>query len=228
MSKAPDDYDKELMSARLKQASETLELDLTEKQYQQLLEYLALFIKWNKSYNLTAVRDPEQMLIKHLLDSLSLVPSIEKQSAQRLLDVGTGGGLPGIPLAICFPDRHFSLLDSAGKKMRFLFQVKQSLALENVELHNLRVEQLKTDQKYDAIISRAFASIDDFTALTEHLLAERGSFLAMKGVFPNDELSAVEKNYIVLDHQNLNVPGLDAERCLITLGRRGDHDTDSQ
>ena len=134
----------------LRTGCEQLGLTLDAPQQRQLLEYLALFIKWNQAYNLSAIRDPEQMLRLHLLDSLSIAPYL---TGQRFIDVGTGGGLPGIPLAICFPERHFTLLDSAGKKMRFLFQVKQSLKLANVDTQNCRVEAYQPAQLYDGVDS---------------------------------------------------------------------------
>jgi 16S rRNA (guanine527-N7)-methyltransferase len=208
------------LEAILSTSLKSLSLELSQKQKTLLLDYLALFVKWNKTYNLSAIRDPIEMLRKHLIDSLAIAEHIKEDSGTRYLDVGTGGGLPGIPLAICFPERKFELLDSAGKKIRFLFQVKQSLKLDNVELHNLRVESLKDEAGFDGIVSRAFASIEDFTQLTKHLISAKGKFWAMKGVFPKDELSAVEKHYIVLAHHQLQVPGLDAERCLLVLGAK--------
>lgn len=206
-------------SAReLSLSSDTVLDIITPAKVALLLDYLGLFIKWNKTYNLSAIRDPEEMLYKHLIDSLVTVPYVAANSwAQAIADVGTGGGLPGIPLAICFPERKFTLLDSAGKKMRFLFQVKQSLALENVDLQNLRVENYQPMDLYDVVTSRAFASLQDMTKWCDHLLANNGCFWAMKGVFPEDELRAVEKSYIVEQKLQLNVPGLEGERCLISL-----------
>ncbi len=198
----------------LRTGCEQLGLTLDAPQQRQLLEYLALFIKWNQAYNLSAIRDPEQMLRLHLLDSLSIAPHL---TGQRFIDVGTGGGLPGIPLAICFPERHFTLLDSAGKKMRFLFQVKQSLKLANVDTQNCRVEAYQPAQLYDGVISRAFASLQDMTDACQHLLAPNGRFWAMKGQQPHTELSTVAKHYTVAHSYPLAVPGVDAERCLIAL-----------
>ncbi|MDZ7922816.1 MAG: 16S rRNA (guanine(527)-N(7))-methyltransferase RsmG [Marinagarivorans sp.] len=191
-----------------------LGLDVTPAQVDLLMGYLALFVKWSKAYNLTAILKPKAMVTLHLLDSLAVAPHFE---GQNVLDVGTGAGLPGIPLAILFPDTQFTLLDSAGKKIRFLFQVINELGLKNVQVQNLRVETFKPVDKFDVVISRAFASIADFVACTGHLLTENGQFWAMKGQNPVDELSQLKKHYIVASFQPLRVPGLDAERCLIRL-----------
>lgn len=192
-------------------------LSPSEKQIDLLMRYLELFIKWNKAYNLSAIRDPEAMVTLHLLDSLAVAPYFADKPAIRVLDVGTGGGLPGIPLAIMYPHMAFTLLDSAGKKMRFLFQVANELGLTNVQVQNMRVEKFQSVDKFDIIISRAFASIRDFVTGAGHLLKVDGAFWAMKGQNPVDELSEMGKHYIVADSHRLVVPGLDAERCLIQL-----------
>lgn len=198
----------------------SLDFDVSSQQIEALLDYLALFIKWNKAYNLSAIRDTDEMLSKHLLDSLVIAPHLrDDPKAQRLIDVGTGGGLPGIPMAICFPDRDFTLLDSAGKKMRFLYQVKLSLKLDNVSLENRRVETFKPSPLFDGVLSRAFASITDMTHWCDHLLHEDGRFWAMKGVFPDQELRELAKSYIVEHHYDLDVPSLTGERCLVVLRR---------
>ncbi len=206
----------------LKAAANSYDLPLDDQKIHDLLVYLSLFIKWNKAYNLSAIRSPEDMLNKHLLDSLSVVAEIHRHMTKspnhsRFIDVGTGGGLPGIPLAIVLPKAKVHLLDSAGKKTRFLFQVKQSLSLDNVEIHNLRVENYLPNTLFDGVISRAFASLADMTRLCGHLLDEEGLFWAMKGVFPRDELSELEKHYKVESHISLEVPGVIGERCLIVL-----------
>lgn len=200
-------------------------LDITDAQKDLLMRYLAMFIKWNKAYNLSAIRDPKAMVTLHLLDSLVVAPHFK---GKNVLDVGTGGGLPGIPLAILFPETQFTLLDSAGKKIRFLFQVVNELGLKNVTVQNLRVEKFDPVDKFDVIISRAFASITDFVSCSGHLLADNGAFWAMKGQNPVDELSQIEKHYIVASFQPLTVPGLDAERCLIQLQPRTNPSTDTQ
>lgn len=190
---------------------------LSDVKINALLQYLELFIKWNKTYNLSAIRNPDEMLYKHLLDSLSIAAHLSTSSFKHFIDVGTGGGLPGIPMAICFPDRNFTLLDSAGKKMRFLFQVKQSLTLSNVDIQNCRVEAFKPATKFDVVMSRAFASLKDMTQHCAHLLKQDGEFWAMKGLIPNGELSEVEKHYKVEDCFSLSVPGDVGERCLVVL-----------
>jgi 16S rRNA (guanine527-N7)-methyltransferase len=201
-----------------------LNIVVSDKQLTLLMSYLAMFIKWNKAYNLSAIRDPKAMVTLHLLDSLSIAPYF---SGKHVLDVGTGGGLPGIPLAILFPATQFTLLDSAGKKTRFLFQVIHELHLNNVEVQNVRVERFSPTDKFDVIISRAYASLQSFVESTAHLLAQNGSFWAMKGQKPVDELSQIQKHYIVLAFQSLLVPGLDAERCLITLQPQQLHHKDT-
>lgn len=201
-------------ASRLAEGCRQLSFQLSESQLELLLRYLELFIKWNKTYNLSAIRDPIEMVSKHLLDSLSIAQLIE---GERFIDVGTGGGLPGIPLAICFPQRHFTLLDSAGKKTRFLFQVKQTLELENVQIENRRVESFTPNPLYDGVISRAFASLADMTEACQHLVPHHGKFWAMKGVFPEHELSELQKHYIFENALPLQVPGLEGERCLVVL-----------
>jgi len=193
---------------------EVLGLDVSDQKLDLLLEYLQLFHKWNRTYNLSAVRNPEEMVHRHLLDSLSVIPHI---NGKNFIDVGTGGGLPGIPLAIMFPEKSFTLLDSNGKKTRFLFQVKTSLHLDNVTVENQRVEAFQPETKFCAVISRAFASIEDMVKGCHHLLSENGLFYAMKGQFPQDELSVLEKHYKVVDSFALTVPDSDGERHLIVL-----------
>ena len=211
-----NDWKKNLESEHLLLLKGLKEINLEVSQQQQdlLMRYLALFVKWNKAYNLSAIRDPAAMVTLHLLDSLVIAPHFK---GHHVLDVGTGGGLPGIPLAILFPQTQFTLLDSAGKKIRFLFQVINELALKNVNVQNVRVETFKPAVKFDVIISRAFASIRDFVSCSGHLLAADGAFWAMKGQNPVDELSEIQKHYIVAKFTSLAVPGLDAERCLIQL-----------
>lgn len=213
-------FSSEQFMRELDRACTQFALSLTEQQRSLLEAYWQLFIKWNTAYNLSAIRDPEQILYKHLVDSLAVVPHFQQAEFNHVLDVGTGGGLPGIPLAICFPEKHFTLLDSAGKKMRFLFQVCQQLNLDNVTLENCRVEQLAREDGFDIITSRAFASIKKFTDITDHLLADKGEFWAMKGVFPKEELSEMKKHYIVVEHLSLEVPNVEGERCLIKLRRQ--------
>lgn len=194
-----------------------LGISLSAVQVDALMEYLGLFKKWNKTYNLSAIKDEHQMVVLHLLDSLSVVPHV---TANNWLDVGTGGGLPGIPMAICFPNSRFTLLDSAGKKTRFLHQVIQHLGLGNVRIQNTRAESLKVAEPFDGIISRAFASLKDMIHCTEHLLQHNGQFWAMKGQISTSELSDIDTAYIVSNTIDLNVPGLDASRCLISIVKK--------
>lgn len=202
------------LTKRLVSGAAQMNVRLSDTQASKLIDYIRLFHKWNKTYNLSSIRDIESQVDRHLLDSLSVVPYID---ANHVIDVGTGGGLPGIPLAIMFPEKNFTLLDSAGKKTRFLFQVKTQLQLDNVQVENRRVESFEPERLYDAVISRAFASLKDMTDGCRHLLAEDGVFYAMKGIYPTDELSAVEKNYKVSDSYPLQIPREDGERHLLVL-----------
>ncbi|MCQ3829959.1 16S rRNA (guanine(527)-N(7))-methyltransferase RsmG [Microbulbifer elongatus] len=211
----------EQFRTRLQQAATQLDLTLSGEQQDRLLAYLDLFARWNAAYNLSAVRDPAEMLERHIIDSLSVVnlcgSSAEDQSP--LIDVGSGGGLPGIPLAIIHPERPISLLDSNGKKSRFQFQVASQLKLTNINVVNQRVEAYQPQDLYAGVVSRAFASLQDMVSGSEHLLAPGGRFYAMKGKIPEDELSALPKGIKVEQLHPLRVPGCDAERHLIVLQR---------
>jgi 16S rRNA (guanine527-N7)-methyltransferase len=184
---------------------------------ERLLAYLELMIKWNRAYNLTAVREPQQMVTRHLLDSLAIAPFVH---GQRLIDVGTGGGLPGVPLSILFPERECHLLDSNGKKTRFLFQVKTALGLDNMTVHQARVESFKSESPFDAVLSRAFASLQDMVDGCHHLLAPKGHFLAMKGAHPGEEIIAVEDRCQLEAVHSLVVPGLGEQRHLVDMTLR--------
>jgi 16S rRNA (guanine527-N7)-methyltransferase len=179
-----------------------------------LLDYVALLHKWNRAYNLTAVREPEQMVARHLLDSLAVLPHLK---GSRCADVGTGAGLPGIPLALALPERQFDLIDSNGKKIRFVTQAATELGLRNVRALHCRVEQFQPDQRYDAVLSRAFAALADMATVCEHLLAPGGALLALKGVYPRDELSALPKRFKVETCQALQVPETDGQRHLVVI-----------
>jgi len=185
----------------------------------QLEHYLELLLRWNKAYNLTSVREPEAMVSRHLLDSLACA-SYLRPTMQRVLDVGTGAGLPGIPLALLFPEQEFHLLDSNGKKARFLFQVKTELGLANISIHNQRVEAFRPSQGYDVVISRAFASLQDMVQSCGHLCLETGCYLAMKGQYPQQELDAVADSCTLVAAHVLDVPGLQEQRHLIELSPR--------
>lgn len=202
-------------SSAISSGATQMGVSLSDQQLELLVQYLELFIKWNKAYNLSAIRDPEQMIPLHLLDSLIVHSYI--QSADNIIDVGTGPGLPGIVLAIMNPEKKFTLLDSNGKKTRFLFQAKLALKLDNVTIINERVEAYQVEQGFDMIVSRAFASITDMTYWCTHLLAEDGIFLAMKGIYPTEEFAAVADKYELIESHELNVPGVDAERHLLAF-----------
>ena len=190
---------------------------MTADQQARLLDYLALLDKWNRTYNLTAIRDPGQMIPRHLLDSLVVAPLLQ---GGRAIDVGTGAGLPGVPLAILYPEREFHLLDANGKKTRFLFQVKTALALDNMTVHHARVEKFEPEQPFDVVLSRAFASLTDMIAACRHLPSSSGRFLAMKGAYPHEELAAIEDQCHLVAVHELLVPGLEEQRHLVELTLR--------
>lgn len=204
--------------ASLSAGAQQLGVSLNDEQQENLLAYLALLIKWNKAYNLTAVRDPEEMVSRHLLDSLSVLPYIE--CADSWLDVGSGGGMPGIILAIMRPQKAFSLLDSNGKKTRFLTQVKLELKLENVQVIHKRIEDHQVEEPYAGIISRAFSSLADFTNWTQHLSDSSTRWLAMKGVHPDDELQQLAADFKLDSCNKLDVPGCQGQRHLVLLSRK--------
>lgn len=212
------DLEKDLREI-LVQGAKEMSVALTEPQIINLLSYIREFDKWNKAYNLSAIRDIRQMVARHLLDSLSVLPYflVSKHPTNKVIDVGTGGGLPGIPLAIMFPEKKFTLLDSAGKKTRFLFHVKTLLKLENVSVENRRVEEFQPAQKFNAVISRAFASLQDMTEGCAHLLERDGVFLAMKGIYPQDELAPIADKIELLESIKLTVAETDGERHLLIL-----------
>lgn len=188
---------------------------VSEATQQKLLAYLALMQKWNKVHNLTAVRDPEEMVTLHLLDSLSVLPHVQALSPTRLLDVGSGAGLPGIVLALCMPELQVTTIDAVQKKASFMRQAKAELGIANLEVIAGRVEQHHPSLPYDLVISRAFSEIALFLKLTRHLIAANGHWLAMKGVNPVEELAAIEMPQAQV--VALHVPGLDAQRNLVTL-----------
>ncbi|UVL56390.1 16S rRNA (guanine(527)-N(7))-methyltransferase RsmG [Pseudomonas sp. B21-035] len=193
-----------------------LGIELSEAQHAQLLAYLALLIKWNKAYNLTAVRNPDEMVSRHLLDSLSVMPFIH---SERWLDVGSGGGMPGIPLAILHPHKQVTVLDSNGKKTRFLTQVKLELKLDNLTVIHKRVEEFQPELPFTGIVSRAFSSMENFTNWTRHLGDAQTQWLAMKGLHPADELVALPADFRVDSEQALTVPGCQGQRHLLILRR---------
>jgi 16S rRNA (guanine527-N7)-methyltransferase len=208
------------MRDTLQAAASELGLQLSDTQLDQLLAYLALLQKWNKVYNLTAVRDPAQMLSHHLVDSLSVVAPLKRHGAPaRLMDVGAGGGLPGVVIAICFPETDVSCVDAVAKKATFIQQVAAELKLPNLHGVHSRVEALETEP-FGVITSRAFASLVDFTSLTRQHLAEGAVWMAMKGQHPADEIAALPADVDVFHVEQLAVPGLDAQRCIIWMRPR--------
>jgi 16S rRNA (guanine527-N7)-methyltransferase len=201
----------------LAQGCQQLGITLTEQQQSLLLAYTEQLMKWNKAYNLTAIRQPEEMLKLHILDSLSVVQPVLEKQPKHLIDVGTGPGLPGMVLAIMLPEVNIDLLDTNGKKTRFLTHCKHLFKLDNVTVLNKRVEQHQPPQPYDLVISRAFASISDMLTGCEQLVAEGGIFTPMKGQYPEDELAAMPTGFEVVDSQALDVPFVDAERHILTI-----------
>ncbi|SDT10599.1 16S rRNA (guanine(527)-N(7))-methyltransferase RsmG [Pseudomonas oryzae] len=205
-------------AAELARGAAELGVELTASQQEQLLAYLALLIKWNQAYNLTAVRNPDEMVSRHLLDSLSIVSHVAA-GGDDWLDVGSGGGMPGIPLAILFPERRFTTLDSNGKKTRFQTQVKLELKLANLEVVHSRVENFRPEQPFAGIVSRAFSSLADFAEWTRHLGDGETRWLAMKGQYPHDELAALPADFRVEAEHLLQVPGCQGQRHLLILRR---------
>ncbi|QSX74125.1 16S rRNA (guanine(527)-N(7))-methyltransferase RsmG [Lysobacter arenosi] len=188
-----------------------------------LLDYLALLLRWNKTYNLTAVRDPQEMVSKHLLDSLAMHPFVDDIAARggSLADLGTGAGLPGIPLSIVKPGLRVTLVESAGKKARFMREAIRQLGLRDARVAESRIEAVAEPGAYDAITARALATLPLIIELGGHLLKPDGCLLAMKGVYPADEIAALPAGWAVRDVHPLTVPGLDAERHLVVVGRTG-------
>ncbi|HEU4708375.1 MAG TPA: 16S rRNA (guanine(527)-N(7))-methyltransferase RsmG [Methylophilaceae bacterium] len=200
------------LAAKLDQGLQEVGLILAPEVRQKLLDYLALLQKWNKVHNLTAVRDPEEMVTLHLLDSLSVLPYIE---GSRLLDVGSGAGLPGIPLAICKPELQVTVLDASHKKASFMRQAKAELKIANMEVVCERVEAYQPPALFDTVISRAFSDLGEFMQLTRHLGKPEAQWLAMKGVYPFEELAQIKVEPIRV--VPLQVPGLNAQRHLVFL-----------
>ncbi|MEC5385027.1 16S rRNA (guanine(527)-N(7))-methyltransferase RsmG [Uliginosibacterium sp. H3] len=199
---------------RLAQHIAALNLDLDQVARDKLLAYVALILKWNKVYNLTAIRDEMQAIDLHIADSLTLVPHV---SEDRIADIGAGAGLPGIVLAICKPELQVELVDTVDKKCVFMRQAAGTLGLKNVSVHHVRVEKWQPSAPFPAISSRAFAELVDFVSWTDHLLAPGGRWLAMKGVYPSDEIARLPAGVRVSESIPLKVPGMDVERHLIIL-----------
>ena len=205
---------RDTLQAQLEHGIATLGLQLPGDAVPRLLDYLALLERWNGAYNLTAVREPAEMVTRHLLDSLAILPFVQ---GATLADLGTGPGLPGIVLSIAAPGRQILLVDSNGKKVRFLREAIRSLKLDGVRAEQARVEDV--GGQFDCITARAFASLADMLAWGGHLLAPQGTWLAMKGKLPDDELAGIPDGFVVRATHELQVPGLPAERHLLVLGR---------
>ncbi|MDR0934152.1 MAG: 16S rRNA (guanine(527)-N(7))-methyltransferase RsmG [Burkholderiaceae bacterium] len=206
------------LESMLVKGSQAIGVAPDELQIRQFLSYLTLLSRWNTVYNLTAIRTPEEMMTHHVLDSLAVAPTLKE--ARHVLDVGSGAGLPGIVLAILYPEMQVSLIDAVQKKTAFLSQVKAELRLKNVMVYTGRVEKLRATGKFDAIISRAFSDLSLFVELSGHLLAEGGCFYAMKGMVPKEEIQALPAGLKVKAVVPLKVPFLDAERHLLILKKQ--------
>lgn len=202
-------------AALLAKGAEKLSVSLSEAQIEKLLAYMTLLLRWNRVYNLTAVREAETAVVLHFLDSLAAAPAVGNH--RHLLDVGSGAGFPGMVIAVLYPDMAVSLIDTVGKKTAFLSQVRSELQLRNVTVHTGRVEAFFPDEKFDAIISRAFSDLNRFAALSGHLLAEGGRFYAMKGAVPEAEIQALSAGLKVEAVIPLDVPFLDARRHLLVM-----------
>ncbi|HGL4055182.1 TPA: 16S rRNA (guanine(527)-N(7))-methyltransferase RsmG [Citrobacter koseri] len=189
-------------------------ISLTDHQKNQLIAYVDMLHKWNKAYNLTSVRDPNEMLVRHILDSIVVAPHLQ---GERFIDVGTGPGLPGIPLSIVRPESHFTLLDSLGKRVRFLRQVQHELKLENITPVQSRVEEFPSEPPFDGVISRAFASLDDMLSWCCHQPGENGRFYALKGQLPEEEIASLPAAFSVESVVKLRVPQLEGERHLVVI-----------
>ena len=202
------------LTEQLKTGLSSLDLDLDNEKVEQLVQYLQLLDKWNKAYNLSGIKEVQRMVAYHLLDSLAIVPHID---GNIILDVGTGAGLPGIPLAICFPEKRFLLLDSNGKKTRFLFQVKMELGLDNVEVFHNRLETFQSQEQIDIVLCRAYATLAKVVSQCGHLMKSDCRLLAMKGQFPEEEIVELPASFRFVKTNELNVPGVDGTRHLIEI-----------
>lgn len=218
----PAGFDETALARGLEQGAQALGLDLSATQQQQLLQHLALIARWNRVYNLTAVREPAQMLTQHLLDSLAVVGPLRRHTqgaAITLLDVGSGAGLPGVAIAVACPEVGVSCVDTVSKKASFIRQVGVELGLKHFNALHARVESMAGGH-FDVITSRAFASLADFVALTDAALAPGGVWMAMKGQVPHEEMAALPPAIEMFHVEPLRVPGLDAERCVVWMRRK--------
>jgi len=206
---------KESLKSLLSQTKIESLLMLDENQLDQLVQLVEQLEKWNKAYNLTSVRDPKQMVSRHIVDSLIISPFL---TGDRFIDVGTGPGLPGLPLAIANPDKSFVLLDSLGKRIRFIRQVCHQLGIKNVQAVQSRVEDYtEQNNSFDGVLSRAFASLDDMLTWCKHLPKNNGKYLALKGQYPQQELDELSEQYKIEQISSLNVPGVDGDRHIVVI-----------
>lgn len=203
-----------MLSAQLDEYLAEMNLSATEQQKKQLIGFVEMLNKWNKAYNLTSIRDPQQMLIRHIMDSLAVSAHLV---GERFIDVGTGPGLPGIPLAIMNPDKTFVLLDSLGKRIRFQKQVQHELGINNISSVESRVEAYQPETKFDGVLSRAFASIEDMLHWCHHLPTDNGCYYALKGQLAEDEMEKLPEEFEVTDVIELKVPRLDEQRHLLRV-----------
>jgi 16S rRNA (guanine527-N7)-methyltransferase len=201
----------------LKSSLKNCELVVSEEQQQQLIRFVLMMHKWNKAYNLTSVREPQQMVLKHIVDSIVVAPFLDKVN---YIDVGTGPGLPGIPLAIMCPNKQFVLLDSLGKRVRFMKQVAYELKIDNIQPVQSRVEDFVPSIEIDGVLSRAFASLKDMLHWCQHLVDSHGVFLALKGQLPTDELEQLPSGFIFQETIKLDVPGLEGERHIVKIEKQ--------
>ena len=201
----------------LKSSLKNCELVVTEEQQQQLIRFVLMMHKWNKAYNLTSVREPQQMVLKHIVDSIVVAPFLDKVN---YIDVGTGPGLPGIPLAIMCPNKQFILLDSLGKRVRFMKQVAYELKIDNIQPVQSRVEDFVPSIEIDGVLSRAFASLKDMLHWCQHLVDSHGVFLALKGQLPTEELEQLPSGFILQETIKLDVPGLEGERHIVKIKKQ--------
>ena len=203
---------KQVLKSRLADGAAEIGIRVDEKQLQTLLAYLDLLRRWNRVYNLTAVKSGTEMLTRHLLDSLSVVPYLQ---GKKVVDIGSGAGLPGVPVAVACPDKQITLLDSGAKRCRFLRQVQAELNMQNVTVVQQRAEEYRPAEKFDNLLSRAFSNLQDFIDCSRHLLAEGGQLLAMKGAWSGEEAAELPAGFIIKSVVELTVPGLPEQRHLV-------------
>lgn len=220
--KGTQDNKRSHLADQLQQGIESMGLTIDAEKQDLMIDFIALLHKWNQAFNLSAVRQTDQMISRHLLDSFSLIPHIlesmqDPTKTLRILDVGTGPGLPGIPLALNFPDARFVLLDSNGKKTRFVKQAVLELGINNVNVENTRIESYQSPEQLDIVVSRAFSSLADFAEGCSHLCGPHTRLLAMKGQLPVDELSALPSGWLIACKAQIHVPGTDAARHIIEI-----------